>query len=58
MKVKELLMMIKEIFNDEIEIEYLNKSFQGHYKITPYSFKPKVTKKLAPRIIMILGKAF
>ena len=56
MKVKDLLMMIKEIFNDEIEIEYLDKSFQSHYKITPYSFKPKVAKKLAPRNYHDLGQ--
>ena len=56
MKVKELLIMIKEIFNDEIKIEYLNKSFEGHYKITPYSFKPKVAKKLTPTNYHDLGQ--
>ena len=56
MKVKELLIMIKEIFNDEIKIEYLNKSFEGHYKITTYSFKPKVAKKLTPANYHDLGQ--
>lgn len=56
MKVKELLMMIKEILNDEIEVEYINEELQGHYKITPYSFKPKVALKIAPKDYYDLGQ--
>jgi len=56
MKVKELLAMIKEILNDEIEIEYVKGEFIGHYKITPYSFKPKVAVKISPKDFHDLGQ--
>jgi UDP-glucose 4-epimerase len=56
MKVKELLSMIKEIMNDKIDINYTNESFEGHYKITPYSFKPKVALKITPKDYHDLGQ--
>ena len=56
MKVKELLSMIKEIMNDEINIHYSIESFEGHYKITPYSFKPKVALKISPKNFHDLGQ--
>ena len=56
MKVKELLSMIKEIMNDEIELEFNNDQMVGHYKITPYSFKPKVALKMAPKNFHDLGQ--
>jgi UDP-glucose 4-epimerase len=45
-RVKELLDMIKEMLHNEIEIHYLSGNVQGHYQITPYSFRPKVAIKL------------
>jgi|TARA_B110001450_G_scaffold250448_1_gene269124 UDP-glucose 4-epimerase len=56
MKVKEILEMIKEILNDDIEIEYLKDLIEGHYQITPYSFKPKVALKLIPKNYHDLGQ--
>ena len=56
MKVKELLMMIKEILNNSIEINYISESMEGHYKITPYSFKPKVALKINPNDYHDLGQ--
>lgn len=56
MKVKEILLMIKEIMNDQIEVSYTNESFEGHYKITPYSFKPKVALKITPKDYHDLGQ--
>ncbi|HON57643.1 MAG TPA: NAD(P)-dependent oxidoreductase, partial [bacterium] len=44
-KIKDLLFMIKEMFNNEIEIEYLPGNYDEHYEITPYTFKPKLGKK-------------
>lgn len=55
-KVSDLLLMIKEILNDEIKIKYQNESNEGHYRITPYSFKPKVAKKLTPKNYQELGQ--
>jgi UDP-glucose 4-epimerase len=56
MKVKELLSMIKEIMNDQIEVRYTNDSMEGHYKITPYSFKPKVALKMTPKDFHDMGQ--
>jgi UDP-glucose 4-epimerase len=56
MKVKEVLSMIKEIMHDTIEVNYTNESFEGHYKITPYSFKPKIALKITPKDYHDLGQ--
>ena len=56
MKVREILEMIKEMLNNEVEIEYKNGSFSGHYQITPYSFKPKVALKIIPKNYHDLGQ--
>ena len=56
MRVSELLNMIREILNNEIEINYLNEDFAGHYQITPYSFKPKVALKVTPKNYHDLGQ--
>ncbi|MCF8317872.1 MAG: NAD(P)-dependent oxidoreductase [Haliscomenobacter sp.] len=45
LRVKDLLNMVKEIFNNEIEVIYEDEVMEGHYEITPYSFKPQVAKK-------------
>ena len=45
-KVKELLLMINEIMGNKIEINYSKEtSYEGHYKLTPYSFRPRVAEK-------------
>ena len=46
MRVRDLLSMIKEIFQDEIKIEYNSSDLMHHYDFTPYSFKPRVAKKI------------
>lgn len=46
LKVSEILNMIREIFNEEIEIKYIeDKEYSGHYKVTPYTFKPDLIEK-------------
>ena len=45
-QVKDLLNMINEIMNNQIAIEYVEGQMEGHYKITPYSFKPIVAQSL------------
>lgn len=45
MRIHDLLDMIKEMFNNKIEVEYTNNVLEAHYNITPYTFKPKVAKK-------------
>ena len=46
MKVKDLLFMINEIMGNSIKINYLKNSYyEGHYQLTPYTFRPKVAEK-------------
>jgi UDP-glucose 4-epimerase len=45
MRIRDLLAMVEEIFEEKIEVEYLDEIFEEHYNITPYTFKPKVAKK-------------
>ena len=46
MKVADILSMIKEMLNNSIDIIYTAEEIEGHYEITPYSFKPRLAKKL------------
>ena len=45
MRVKDVLLMIREMFSNKIKIKYTNSPLESHYNITPYTFKPKVAKK-------------
>lgn len=56
MKVREILEMIREMLNNEIEIEYTPERLEEHYEITPYNFRPKVAKKYVPRYYHDLGQ--
>ena len=55
-KVKELLIMIKEIFRGEIKIEFGREEDLHHYEITPYNYKPQVAKKITPEMHYDLGQ--
>lgn len=45
-KYTELLSLIKEMMNNDIEIEMLDQAYKGHYVLTPYSFTPSIGVKL------------
>jgi UDP-glucose 4-epimerase len=55
-RIKDLLLMIKEMLNNNIEIEFLPAKENYHYEITPYSFTPKVGKRLTNRVYLDLGQ--
>ena len=57
MRYGDLLTMIREMLNNDVEIEYLPKDNPDHYEITPYSFSPKLGRKLVnnPHIDMGQG---
>ena len=55
-KIKDLLSMINEILPYEIEINYKDKNKLYHYEITPFSYKPKVARKLHLQTLMILDR--
>ena len=45
-EVRELLLMINEIMGNNIEIKFFKKAqYEGHYQLTPYSFRPRVAEK-------------
>jgi len=57
LKIKDLHVMIKEILNKDIKLEYLPTTDWGsHYEITPYIFKPQVAKKLTSNQYHDLGQ--
>ncbi len=55
-KVKDLLMMIKEIFGGKIQIEFGLGEELHHYRITPYNFKPQIAKKITSETYYDLGQ--
>jgi UDP-glucose 4-epimerase len=55
-KIKDLLLMIKEILDNKVEIEYLPTRQTYHYEITPYSFMPKMARKLTSNYYIDLGQ--
>ena len=56
LKYKDLLEMIREIFGNRFEIEYLDRRRTGHYKITPYSFNPRIGRKLVKNPFVDMGQ--
>ncbi len=56
MKVKDLLTMIKEMLDNKIEIEYIEPTHNDHYEITPYTFAPKLAKRIVNNSYIDLGQ--
>ncbi len=56
MKRMELFQMISEILNNEVEINCDDSGYQNHYKFTPYSFEPSVSKKLTANPHIDMGQ--
>ncbi len=56
MRVHDLFGMIAEILGKKIDIQYENTPENTHYEITPYSFMPKVGKKMSPKLATDLGQ--
>ena len=55
-KVKDLLIMIGEMLDNVVTIEYLDEPMEGHYKITPYTFRPRLANKYSPNMQLDLGQ--
>lgn len=56
MKVKDLLLMIKEILDNKIDIHYEQDMPSSHYEITPYTFAPKLAKRIMSKTYFDLGQ--
>lgn len=52
----ELFNMIKEILDNRIDIYCHNNGYQNHYKFTPYSFAPSMSKKLVANPHIDIGQ--
>ena len=56
-KINELLNMINEIMDNQIKINYSKeKHYEGHYQLTPYSFRPRVAEKYLLKTYHDLGQ--
>ena len=57
MKVKEMMLIIKEIINNDIEVDFIDsKRSDGHYSYTPYSYSPKIGDKLLNECYVDIGQ--
>ncbi|ABE52501.1 NAD-dependent epimerase/dehydratase family protein [Methanococcoides burtonii] len=56
MKRKELFEMINDILGNKLEIELNDNGYEHHYKTTPYSFTPRISKKLIPNPYIDIGQ--
>lgn len=55
-RIKDLLHMIREMLDNAIDIEFLPSKESCHYEITPYTFAPKVGRRLVPRTYLDLSQ--
>lgn len=55
-KIKDFLVMVKEILNNKVKIEYLPAVDSEHYEITPYTFSPKLAKRIQSSHYVDLGQ--
>ncbi len=55
-KYSELLNIIDEILNNKLKIEYLSRDYEGHYVLTPYSFRPTTAKKMVSNPYIDFGQ--
>lgn len=56
LKAQDLMMMIREMFGGNLKIEYHDRLSPAHYRVTPYSFNPKVGKKLTSNFYTDMGQ--
>lgn len=56
LKRMELIQMINEMMQNKLEVKNIPHDNQGHYKITPYAFKPSNSKKLVANPYIDLGQ--
>ncbi len=56
MKVKDFFVMIKEILDNKITIDYVPQKSKLHYEITPYTFAPKVAQRYVSKTYLDLGQ--
>jgi len=55
-RIKDLLIMIREMLDNKIELEFLTVDKNEHYEITPYAFNPKLAKRIQSNHYVDLGQ--
>lgn len=55
-KVRDIMSMISEMFEDKVKLDCENLGLEAHYNITPYTFKPKLGKKLVVNPYIDMGQ--
>ncbi len=55
-QIRNLMVMIKEILNNQIKLEFNMAKEEEHYEITPYNFRPKLAKKIFDDNYVDLGQ--
>lgn len=55
-KIKDLLLMIREMLENRIAVEFLPPEQTYHYEITPYTFAPRIGKRLVSKNYVDLGQ--
>lgn len=55
-KIKDLLIMVKEMLNNKIKLEYLPVNYREHYEVTPYNFTPRLAKRIQSNHYVDLGQ--
>jgi UDP-glucose 4-epimerase len=56
MRFRDMLMMIREILGQDIEIVFTGEINPDHYTLTPYSFAPKIGEKLVNHCYLDMGQ--
>lgn len=55
-RIKDIMIMIKEMFNNTIELQFNEEAQGSHYEITPYNFRPKLAQKIDDSAHIDLGQ--
>jgi len=55
-RVKDIMIMIREILGNKIELEFLPADSSLHYEITPYTFNPKIARRFVSSSYLDLGQ--
>jgi UDP-glucose 4-epimerase len=64
LRFRELLTLIREIVGNDVELDVrgedaddeLSAQYTGHYAVTPYSFRPRLTRKLVSTTYVDMGE--
>ncbi len=56
LRIKDLLLMVREMLDNRVEIEFLPPDKTSHYEITPYTFAPRVAQRLVPKTYLDLNQ--